>query len=532
MKIKLANLNHDISCLIAAFNTAKKTGRFELKNVFLKEISPERLNGCFAMDDQSKRVHFADSNGATVPMEYLKAELSHREEIIASLEQELKTIRGQYESLVNGLSEKESALNTMKCTLSSIHNKEIMANNQVFDSNMEIRRLKNELNDYRSKMELADDELQCKKKEAHDLKVDLCSLTSEVKSLRSDLVAKDKQICMLKDRLNDLDASSGSIGYSRCKTPVGAGGSGLSNQDIHHYERRIQDLKLTIDELQNDKIKQIEEISQLQLKLKSIHNASQSDLDAFKAENRAKDDMIQKMKQDLIMLQEKRDMNLSEIESHTSRIQQLENRLYYLEDENIHLSNRLKQAQKEIQDWKLSYDELTSKNECNMTKFTMYDETLHTLKEQFSDSQAQNQKLTFALQSVQTAAKEAREKIGEELAKKQDEITKLRDELKTLEITHQAHLREKEYTIEQLNNDLAQANTKKSKQLDDCNQEIATLKARCEEQDKELEKFKTQLNKNETSANSQLTTLNSQLAEKDENITKLTAEVNNSSLNN
>ena len=30
MKLKLANLNHDISCLIAAFNIAKKTGRFEV----------------------------------------------------------------------------------------------------------------------------------------------------------------------------------------------------------------------------------------------------------------------------------------------------------------------------------------------------------------------------------------------------------------------------------------------------------------------------------------------------------------------
>jgi hypothetical protein len=30
---------------------------------------------------------------------------------------------------------------------------------------------------------------------------------------------------------------------------------------IHHYERRIQELKLTIDELQNDKIKLIDEVS-------------------------------------------------------------------------------------------------------------------------------------------------------------------------------------------------------------------------------------------------------------------------------
>ena len=31
MKLKLANLNHDVSCLISAFNNAKKTGKFEVK---------------------------------------------------------------------------------------------------------------------------------------------------------------------------------------------------------------------------------------------------------------------------------------------------------------------------------------------------------------------------------------------------------------------------------------------------------------------------------------------------------------------
>jgi hypothetical protein len=36
MKLKLANLNHDISCLIAAFNSAKKTGRFEVGPFFLQ----------------------------------------------------------------------------------------------------------------------------------------------------------------------------------------------------------------------------------------------------------------------------------------------------------------------------------------------------------------------------------------------------------------------------------------------------------------------------------------------------------------
>lgn len=30
MKLKIANLNHDISCLIASFYNAKKSGKFEV----------------------------------------------------------------------------------------------------------------------------------------------------------------------------------------------------------------------------------------------------------------------------------------------------------------------------------------------------------------------------------------------------------------------------------------------------------------------------------------------------------------------
>jgi len=101
MKLKLANLNHDISCLLSAFSIAKKTGRFELKTTLLKEVSPDRLNHIFATnDDSTKRVHFADSSNTT---EFLKAELQHREDIINSLQQELKSVRNQYETLLNGV---------------------------------------------------------------------------------------------------------------------------------------------------------------------------------------------------------------------------------------------------------------------------------------------------------------------------------------------------------------------------------------------------------------------------------------------
>lgn len=101
MKLKLANLNHDVSCLISAFVSAKNSGKFELKNIFLKEISLDRL-GTLVSNDSTKRVHFADLN-ASKSQELLKADLEHSGEIIASLKQELNSLRNQYESLLNGV---------------------------------------------------------------------------------------------------------------------------------------------------------------------------------------------------------------------------------------------------------------------------------------------------------------------------------------------------------------------------------------------------------------------------------------------
>jgi hypothetical protein len=104
IKLKLANMNHDVTCLLTAFNNAKSSGKFELKNLFLKEISPERLSG-LAVEETSgtKRVHFADQNQHK-SSELLKAELEHSEEIIAALKQELNSLRSQYDSLLSGVS--------------------------------------------------------------------------------------------------------------------------------------------------------------------------------------------------------------------------------------------------------------------------------------------------------------------------------------------------------------------------------------------------------------------------------------------
>lgn len=84
--------------------------------------------------------------------------------------------------------------------------------------------------------------------------------------------------------------------------------------------------------------------------------------------------------------------------------------------QNNHLTTRFKQCQKEVQDWKKSYEEEHIRNETNAGKFNMYDDSLNDLKAKYSEAQAQNIRLTASLQNLQSGSKETREKLSEEVA--------------------------------------------------------------------------------------------------------------------
>lgn len=72
-------------------------------------------------------------------------------------------------------------------------------------------------------------------------------------------------------------------------------------------------MKITIEEIQNDKSKLVEDINQLQVKLKMNQSQSKG-LDSFKNELKSRDELIQKLRQEILTLQEKRDVALAEVE--------------------------------------------------------------------------------------------------------------------------------------------------------------------------------------------------------------------------
>lgn len=109
----------------------------------------------------------------------------------------------------------------------------------------------------------------------------------------------------------------------------------------------------------------------------------------------------------------------------------------------------------------------------------MYDETLQMLRDQLGESQNQvdiiitahlykkrnrlylgkflkNQRLTANLEALQTANKESRDRLAEELTKKQEELSRLREDLLNVELNSKEELKDKTLLVEQLTNEINQ----------------------------------------------------------------------------
>jgi predicted nuclease with TOPRIM domain len=119
-----------------------------------------------------------------------------------------------------------------------------------------------------------------------------------------------------------------------------------------------------------------------------------------------------------------------------------------------------------VQDWKKSYEEEHVRNETNVARFSMYDESLSELKGKYGEAQAQNNRLTLSLQSLQSGAQETRQKLCEELARKEEALKALQQERSGHEVAVQGQLKEKLACITKLTEELDAKNQKLSGQAD------------------------------------------------------------------
>ena len=115
-----------------------------------------------------------------------------------------------------------------------------------------------------------------------------------------------------------------------------------------------------------------------------------------------------------------------------------------------------------------------------------------------------------------------------QLTRRQEEICKLREELRALEINTQCQIKEKLTIVEKLNDELDVKNSRISKhleQIDQCTLESLTYKAKCDEQEKELERFRIQLNEKDLNTSTRLNSITEQLTNKEEFLNKIYNEV-------
>ncbi|RNA32210.1 golgin subfamily B member 1-like isoform X1 [Brachionus plicatilis] len=234
-------------------------------------------------------------------------------------------------SVTRRLSQKETVISTIKSDLSSAQNKELLASGQIYDKDMEIRKLKSELCEEKSKTSYLNEEIVSKKKELSDSKLELCDLSSELKNIRSELVRRDQQINLLKDKIHEQNLEVSSL--KKSKDELGSNKVQLNEEINYQYESRLEEMKCNVEELQNDKLKLSEEISQLQIKLKTNSSQSGSGMESLLKEMRARDQLIQKLRAEILDIQDKRDQAIAELEKTSNKLSQIEYKYFFLEEE-------------------------------------------------------------------------------------------------------------------------------------------------------------------------------------------------------
>jgi hypothetical protein len=78
----------------------------------------------------------------------------------------------------------------------------------------------------------------------------------------------------------------------------------------------ICDLKRHIDEIELDKLNLNEEVNQLQMKLRNSQSTTQVGIESLKYEIKNRDETIKKLRDDILSIQDKREIALNDVTKH------------------------------------------------------------------------------------------------------------------------------------------------------------------------------------------------------------------------
>ena len=97
--------------------------------------------------------------------------------------------------------------------------------------------------------------------------------------------------------------------------------------------RCMKELKASLEESHKEKFRLVDELNEQQARPKSSVGATPPGLESLKFELKTRDDLIGKLRQEVLALQEKRDHIYAELDSVAAKHSQLECRLFFKEEE-------------------------------------------------------------------------------------------------------------------------------------------------------------------------------------------------------
>ncbi|GFR71886.1 Golgin subfamily B member 1-like [Elysia marginata] len=452
-----SNLNHDVDQLISVVQTARISGRWEIEKVRFRELTVDQVFGSIH-ETLSKTRDSGDSSE-------LRDQIRRRDDKIDALQQELKRLRSQ------GLPGDQVPVPELSETTGA--------------------RLREDLRKLEERVEDLNYEIQSRDRKVSNLSGQLGDLQTELSMKDSEISTHVQNIKILQDKhrhaLQESSKSEEVIRQLRSEL--------LAIRDQHtqsSQDRRIRALESELVEAKDYRRKNLDEIGALQERLRESHHSTHDHQDLLKSELARRDDTIQKLRRDVLALQEKRDAALSEHDVLLHKLSTAEDQVTRTQEEMHRTEKRNKSLEAEVAHVRLQLSEADNEAKTSSKKVIVLEGELKTLRGQSDDFQGQVAKLTKSLQRLQTSSKDTRDTLSAEVSERQDAIVRLRNDNRDMEDKVREALSAAQHRGDQLTQvreELKQASAKTQElqiKLEDAEKEIQQSATRVSTQSQEV----------------------------------------------
>ncbi|KAK0062771.1 myosin-9-like isoform X1 [Biomphalaria pfeifferi] len=497
-----SNLNYDIDQLIDVVRAARMTGTWEIDRIKFRELTIDQVFG-------SIHETFPKLMGRETDSSELLQQVRQKDDRIESLERELRALRFESKGVIVG--------------------DQISEPTDLSQVKSDLRRLEQRVEDL--------------KQEIHSRDRKISGLTSQISDLQAELNMKDSEnsnyqqtIKLLQDKIRQstLELTKSEEVSRQLKSDLASirDQNSQSSHSVSHYERRIRALEAELVEAKDQRRKNLDEIGALQEKLREGNISTHDHHEVLKSELARRDDTIQKLRRDVLTLQEKRDSSLAECETAIYRLSKTEQKLSNAHEEIHRMEKKTKALEDEVLHVRSQLNEADNETKTANKKVTRLEGELQALRGQNDEFQGQVSKLTKSLQRLQSSSKDTRDTLSIEVNDKQETIVRLRNDYRDLEEKLREALntaQQRGEAIQQVKEELKQAvmKTQESQiKLEEADREHQQLQSRYTVQAKEIDRLQTELQEKELTSSQQETLFRSEVADREEEISRLKADLN------